>query len=357
MKLAVAEKNAQGGYFQRGKSFDETKWASIVDAYRHEIDTTGKCTINRLMELTKIGRKSAMKAINYHNLDSIPFLKKNARKGVGSYKRLKMKHHAFIFSLYLSNPSLPNYGYCEEMKEKYGISISTSFISRWFKTIGPFKGNYRKTSRFPPAKYSKKNTRLLKRYLAFASQFDPSRFVFADEKPMKEIHIFGSVRRNIMDGTIPNHKCRANSKNRWNILAACTIKRSIENPVEYLIIDECTDASIFANFVARLIEKGVLQRGDIFVVDNCTIHMKGDNSHLQDQLLQDLGVLMVPLPPYWCELNPTELVFNSLLMNMRSERKRYNAGTNDQFFDDIDAEMNDFTRDEVKSFFKKCGYV
>ena len=87
MKLPVVEKNAQGGYFQRGKSFDETKWASIVDAYRHEIDTTGKCTINRLMELTKIGRKSAMKAINYHNLDSIPFLKKNARKGVGSYKR------------------------------------------------------------------------------------------------------------------------------------------------------------------------------------------------------------------------------------------------------------------------------
>ena len=126
--------------------------------------------------------KKAHFTIKCHNLDSTPFLKKNARKGVGSYKRLKMKHHAFIFSLYLSNPSLPNYGYFGEMKEKYGISISTSFISRWFKTIGPFKGNYRKTSRFPPAKYRKKNTRLLKRYLAFASQFDPSRFVFADEK-------------------------------------------------------------------------------------------------------------------------------------------------------------------------------
>jgi hypothetical protein len=30
MKLAVVKKNTQGGYFERGKSFDETKWASIV---------------------------------------------------------------------------------------------------------------------------------------------------------------------------------------------------------------------------------------------------------------------------------------------------------------------------------------
>ena len=248
MKLAIVEKNTQGGYFERGKSFDETKWASIVDAYRHEMDTAGRCTIDRLIELTKIGRKSAFKAIKFHHLDSISFLKKNARKGVDSYKGLKMKHHAFIFSLYLSNPFLPNYWYCEEVKKKYDISIFSSFITRWFNTIGPFKGTYRKTSRFPTSKYSGKNTRLLKRYLAFDNQFNPSRFVFADEKPMKEIHIFGSVRRNIMDGTIPNHKCRANSKNRWNILAACTIKRSIENPVEYLIIDECTDASIFCKF-------------------------------------------------------------------------------------------------------------
>ena len=206
-----------------------------------------------------------------------------------------MRHHAFIFTLYLSNPALPNYGYCEEVERKFGIILSPTFITRWFRSIGPFKGNFRKTSKFPPAKYSRSNTRLLKRYLAFASLHDPSRFVFADEKPMKEIDIYGVVRRNIMDGTIPRHKCKANSKNRWNILAACTTKRVKDN-VEYLIIDECTDASMFVHFVSNLIEVGFLTRGDIFVVDNCTVHMKGDNGHLQDKLLQELGVLM-PTPP------------------------------------------------------------
>ena len=39
-----------------------------------------------------------------------------------------------------------------------------------------------------------------------------------------------------------------------------------------------------------------------FVVDNCSIHMKGDNSDLQGYLFEKAGVLMVPLPPCWVEL-------------------------------------------------------
>ena len=68
--------------------------------------------------------------------------------------------------------------------------------------------------------------------------------MFADEKPMKEINLYGKVRRDVMNGSVPVHKCKANSKNRWNILAACTVKGYIKHNVEYLIIDECTDASI-----------------------------------------------------------------------------------------------------------------
>ena len=192
--------------------------------------------------------------------------------------------------------------------------------------------------------------------MAFAMLFDRSRFVFADEKPMKEIDLYGTVRRNVLNGSIPVHKMNANSKNRWNILAACTVKRNVSGNVEFLVIDECTDASIFVNFVGYLIKMGTLVRGDIFVVDNCTVHMKGDNGNLQDKLLRDAGILMVPLPPYWCELNPTELVFQTLLARLDSERKRYNATSNDAFVDDIDGEMMQFNRRDVQSFFYHCGY-
>ena len=173
---------------------------------------------------------------------------------------------------------------------------------------------------------------------------------------MKEIDIFSKVRRNVIDGSVPDIECNANSNNRWNIFAACTIKHRVKRNVEYIIIDECTDASIFVHFVGLLLEKGILREGGIFVVDNCTVHMKGDNGNLQDHLLQKAGVLMVPLPPYWCKLDPTEQCFQTLVARLSSERKRYNASSNDNFFDDIDGEMSNFSRADVDANFTKCGY-
>ena len=110
-------------------------------------------------------------------------------------------------------------------------------------------------------------------------------------------------------------------------------------------------------FVSVLIKNGVLRRGDIFMVDNCSVHMKGDNGHLQDHLLHQLGVLMVPLPPYWCELNLTKLVFQTLVACLTAKRRRYNALSNDDFFNNIDDEMLNFTHDDVKLFYSKCGYT
>ena len=76
----------------------------------------------------------------------------------------------------------------------------------------------------------------------------------------------------------------------------------------------------FFEFVKMLLQKGTLQRGDIFVVDNCTIHTKGDNIAIQETLFRNYQILMIPLPPYHPDLNPTELVFNTLLQRLMSER-------------------------------------
>ena len=64
---------------------------------------------------------------------------------------------------------------------------------------------------------------------------------------------------------------------------------------------------------------------------------------------------MVSLPPYLCELNPTERVFQVLLARLDGERKRYNATSNNEFVDDIDGEEMQFNRRDVKSFFDRCG--
>ena len=73
---------------------------------------------------------------------------------------------------------------------------------------------------------------------------------------------------------------------------------------------------------------------------------KAERAELQDQLLEGLGVLMVALPPYWCELNPTELVFQTMLARMKAQRARYNSSSNDEFYDCIVEEMYEFSIDD-----------
>ena len=149
--------------------------------------------------------------------------------------------------------------------------VSEQLVLRWFKFIGPYTGSMRETSAYPPGRSSEAALHHLSEYLDFISKVsDVSRLVFADEKPMKERDIFRKVRRDVRTGTTPRHTMNANSKNRYNILAAVTIKENV-SPVEFVVLQTTTTAQIFMQFVRRLIEGGILKSGDIFIVDNCSV--------------------------------------------------------------------------------------
>ena len=93
------------------------------------------------------------------------------------------------------------------------------------------------TSRFPSGRDSYPTYCLLFQYHLFILSIDDhTRLVFADEKPMKEINIFQKVRRNVVNGEISNHRMNANSKNRYNILAAVTIKIGEAKSVDLIIL-------------------------------------------------------------------------------------------------------------------------
>ena len=84
--------------------------------------------------------------------------------------------------------------------------------------------------------------------------------------------------------------------------------------------------------------------------------MQGDNVGLQETLLEDFGVLMVALPPYHPDFNPTELVFNTLISRLRSQQARYNALDADDFLDAINQEMMAFDVFDVEKMYQHCGY-
>ena len=165
------------------------------------------------------------------------------------------------------------------------------------------------------------------------------------------------MRRNVITGETPAHVNSFSSANRFNILAAVTVKRGNVRPLEYVLLDKVrTHAPIFLQFVWRLISIGTLRRGDIFVIDNCSVHVKGDNIGLQHALMSKFGILLLPLPPYHPELNPTKLVFNTLLMRLRSASSRYTAVNAMDFGMMIKMVLDQITMLDVIAFYQFCGY-
>ena len=227
---------------------------------------------------------------------------------------------------------------------------SDSFISHWFKTIGTFKGTMQATSKFPPAKDTWQSLYLVKQYLALMYAVeDHTDIIFADEKYLKEIDIYGKVRRDVYRGEVPTIKCNVNLRNQWNIMAACSVRRGIERALEYITIEEHS----------HLIEIDFLRQGDVLVVDNCSIHFSGQNSELQEKLWTEAGILMIPLPPYHPELNPIELVFNDLVQNLRAMSARYDGSvSNDQFVNTAETILSSslFSSKDIKKKYKKRGY-
>ena len=107
-----------------------------------------------------------------------------------------------------------------------------------------------------------------------------------------------------------------NSKNRYSILSAVNIKGGNIPPVKAGVIQQCTDSSIFLQFIRILLDVRVLEQGDVFIVYNCSVHVQGDNIGTQRYLLDELGILMIMLPPYHPDINPTKLVYHALLQRL-----------------------------------------
>jgi hypothetical protein len=361
MRLDCVLENTNGGFFIPGHGYDAGKYASIIKKYETIINEEGSCSTRKLALAAGVSRSTASKAITILNDDFEVVNKKHGRPkdGLGSRFGMTSDHHMIIYELYLENPSRPREDYCRHFEQATGIPISTMFISRWFDSIGPYKGRMRVTSLFPPKKYTLKNLNLFNEYVSFIMGVqDKRRLVFADEKPMFEADTYGSVRRNPINGDIPHHSAvNINSKKRHNILAAISVKGYLQRPVEAVVLDMNGDSTVFQEFVFYLLRVNFLTRGDIFIVDNCTIHFFGENEFLMEALWHQHHIVMIPLPPYTPELNPTELVFNSMAARISSKRSRAEFIIwGDDFSHVIRSELDQFTFYDVINFYRHCGY-
>ena len=88
-----------------------------------------------------------------------------------------------------------------------------------------------------------------------------------------------------------------------------------------------------------------------FILDNCTVHTKGDNLGLTQALWDLHKICLILLPPYTPELNPTELVFRTLVMRLIAENRRYNCLNAEVFVDAINKTLAKIGLEEIEGYY------
>ena len=76
--------------------------------------------------------------------------------------------------------------------------------------------------------------------------------------------------------------------------------------------------------------------------------MGGKNKSLQSVLLRECGIIMIPLPPYCPQLNPTELVFRTLIKRLRSLRCRSENSSEMNWLAEVRNTLSEISYRDVK---------
>mmetsp|Transcript_3936 Transcript_3936/g.7031 ORF Transcript_3936/g.7031 Transcript_3936/m.7031 type:complete len:112 (+) Transcript_3936:320-655(+) len=102
--------------------------------------------------------------------------------------------------------------------------------------------------------------------------------------------------------------------------------------------------------------QGYFHPGDILVLDNASIHHGGENSVLEEWMWTTLRVFILFLPPRAPELNPIELVWNTLVARLRNvPLQEIRAIGSDAAAIKSQHILSDITHKEVEKYFKKCN--
>jgi len=191
------------------------------------------------------------------------------------------------------------------LRVQRGTIVSESTISRWFLTHFPFKGSFRKPNLVLIDKFKPNNVLRAKDYIDFVKNIDAFRLKFGDEKHLKGSELFCTKgRRNPLTGEIPSVSTSSEFRNTYSIIGFCGIDpRTL--PMSYVINEMSNDSNDFSFAVEDAIATGFLQRWDVLVLDNASMHIAGENDVLQDWLWnalspwdgQPLRILLVLLPP------------------------------------------------------------
>ena len=271
----------------------------------------------------------------------------------------------FLLALRAENPGRTNHDYCTQLALYYGTTVSTSFISDWFRTRFDYKGSFRKPNLVPLDKFRQENViRFVEYKLKCALLTDKSRFCFIDEK-----HLVNSdtvpkkLRRCPVSGRMDFIPVSGDFRDTYNMIACISSNpRKLAHTV-YSIGEHNGTAAAFVSFCQMMVQSRWLVHDEILVMDNAGIHTGRESSDLEEffwETIVDgrpLHVLVIYLPTRSPELNPIELIFHIFTRRVRSYRMQQNSGPVDRAIIRYGTQvLKDISYETILRCYAHCGY-
>ena len=354
--------NKNGGVYRRGKSksFEGLAFtASKFFELQQQLQPGGKVSLRALAAAAQCSTKIAKKVIDQieegHLID--PATQELTRARGAGAMTLSWDDGLYLLHLRMINNRFTLRDYVSYLAEERGTFVSCSTVCRWFRTAHHFKGGMRKLNKVPIDKFTDNNTLRRMEYLLRVYQIPTNRFVFGDEKSLKGDDMLNRMGRvDPLSGLVEDYVVDSDFRNSFCITGLCRNGRD-RGAFSYVIHDGTNDSSQFKDFILMNLASGFLQQGDFLVLDNASIHHYQESDGMEEYLWNYHGIFLQFLPTRSPELNPIELLWNTLAQRLKHlPTWRELPCTNRVAFAAVML-MNAFTHDDVDAAMRKCGYI
>jgi hypothetical protein len=348
--------NQNGGTYENGNSYDMSKRLEVLRIIERR-KNEGKSTSSRMVAAeAKVGPTFVRKVVKDGTIEAHTNrkMKQSARVGPGC---LSLNDLDFIVLVHLlrANPQRSLRSYVRELYKITGTLVHETTISRVWK--GAFRKNASlvKPNMIPRDKFKPENIQKAREYINIVSQLNPVLLKFTDEKHLKGEEIYnGRARKDPITGVRYNIRTQSDLRNAYSIIGFCGIDMRTA-PFFFHFGKQTNDSAAFGEAVDDAIARGFLKEGDVLIMDNASIHRFKENEVLEEYLWEEFGIFMLTLPTRSPEMNPIELLWNTLVSRM----KCFFVDHSDKVPIHLMATriMDRFRHEDVFKAFKKCGYI
>jgi hypothetical protein len=207
-----------------------------------------------------------------------PKLKRRKKQNVlGPGQKLSVIYEMFHLSLFTLDPARPLYSHKQKLEWHFNMSVSYQCIADWFHKRWDHEGNLNKANIVPLDKWKAVNKLCNYKFVQKMCIFNDhsntaswTRNMFGTRTYAKEFW------KDPLIGKIPCIYVNGDFRKLYNIMATISPNPQKTHPMNYKIGKENGTSEAFIGFLMYLIAKCFLLHDEFLIMDNATIHSRGN---------------------------------------------------------------------------------